>query len=52
MILHIPHSSTKLPKDFDVLGAVSLEKELQRMTDWHTDELFSYDNASRVVFSL
>ena len=50
MILHIPHSSTKLPEDFDVLGAVSLEKELQRMTDWHTDELFSYDDASRVVF--
>jgi len=50
MILHIPHSSTKLPKDFYVFEGVSLEKELQRMTDWHTDELFSYDNAKRVVF--
>jgi len=50
MILHIPHSSTKLPKDFHLFESVSLEKEFQRMTDWYTDELFRCRDAKRVVF--
>jgi len=50
MILHIPHSSTQLPDYFVVNEGVSLEKEFQRMTDWHTDELFEYDKAKKLVF--
>ena len=34
LILHIPHISTKLPESFHVREGVSLEQELERMTDW------------------
>ena len=50
MILHIPHSSTYVPETFKVSEGVSLEKEFQRMTDWFTDELFDFDEATRLVF--
>ena len=50
MILHIPHSSTVVPETFRVSEDVSLEKELQRMTDWFTDELFDIDGAQKLVF--
>ena len=50
VILHIPHSSTYLPKTFKVLEGVSLERELQRMTDWFTDELFDFKDAEKLVF--
>ena len=50
IILHIPHSSTKLPDNFTVDEDVSLEKEFQRMTDWYTDELFDDDKAETLVF--
>ena len=50
IILHIPHSSTSLPKAFKVSEGVSLERELQRMTDWFTDELFDFREATQLVF--
>ena len=50
MILHIPHSSTKLPDNFTVNIGVSLAKEFQRMTDWYTDELFDLPEAKKLVF--
>jgi len=50
LILHIPHSSTYSPETFEVLEGVSLEKELQRMTDWFTDELFDFEEAAKLVF--
>jgi len=50
MILHIPHSSTTLPDNFQVSEGVSLEKEFQRMTDWFTGELFDSPDAKKVVF--
>ncbi len=50
IILHIPHSSTKLPDNFQVFDNVSLEKELQRMTDWFTDELFDSQGANKLIF--
>lgn len=48
MILHIPHSSTKIPDGikFDK----SIEEDLLRMTDWYTDELFSYSSMATIVF--
>ena len=50
MILHIPHSSTKLPDNFLIYKKVFIEKEFQRMTDWYTDELFDHDKAKKLVF--
>ena len=51
MILHIPHSSTKIPhyedemiKDLGVLDAI------EKYTDHKTDKLFSYKGADRVVY--
>lgn len=41
MILHIPHSSIKFPnkKGFSITDA-KLNKEVLKLTDWFTDELF------------
>ena len=50
MILHIPHSSIRLPDNFVVNEGVSLEKEFQRITDWYTDELFDHLEAKKLVF--
>ena len=50
MILHIPHSSTYVPDTFRVLDGVSLEQEFHRMTDWFTDELFDFEEATKLVF--
>ena len=50
MILHIPHSSTRIPETFKVSEGVSLEKEFQRMTDWYTDEIFDLDEAEKLIF--
>ncbi len=50
VILHIPHSSIFVPKTYQVLDGVSLEKEFQRMTDWYTDELFDFDEAKKLIF--
>lgn len=52
MILHIPHSSTLLPDGFRVSPQSDLKQELQRMTDWFSDELFEIEDATRVVFAL
>ncbi|MFA6198878.1 MAG: N-formylglutamate amidohydrolase [Bacteroidales bacterium] len=48
MILHIPHSSTKIPDG--VVFDKSIEEDLLRMTDWRTDELFDYCSMATVVF--
>ncbi len=47
MILHIPHSSTKIPKN--MIFKSDINRELLRMTDWFTDELYHHEDASRVV---
>ena len=48
MILHIPHSSTKIPDG--VIFDKSIEEDLIRMTDWHTDVLFSHSSMATIVF--
>lgn len=41
LILHIPHSSTKIPlKDGYIVDDASLENEILKLTDWYTDDLF------------
>jgi len=43
MILHIPHSGTEL------LGRDISQKDIDYLTDWYTDELFSHENSERIV---
>ncbi len=41
IILHIPHSSTNIPlMDGYIVDLISLEKEILKLTDWYTDDLF------------
>ncbi len=41
IILHIPHSSTNIPlNDGYVVDLTTLEKEILKLTDWYTDDLF------------
>ena len=44
IIVHVPHSSTIIPKELQqefLPGKEKLFSELLCMTDWYTDELFS-----------
>jgi N-formylglutamate amidohydrolase len=46
LILHVPHSSTKLPNKLGFLvEAAFLEKEILKLTDWYTDDLFRMDDS-------
>jgi N-formylglutamate deformylase len=52
LLLHIPHASRRIPRDVrqSFLGpAARLRRELLRMTDTYTDELFRLDGAARIV---
>ena len=41
LVLHIPHSSTNIPlADGYIADSFTLEKEILKLTDWYTDELF------------
>lgn len=46
MILHIPHSST------NTLGREINKTDINHLTDFYTDELFSHTNSDRVVFDV
>jgi N-formylglutamate deformylase len=58
LVIHVPHSSTVIPADGTLdrlrISEEELAEELLRMTDWFTDELFSYSkvNATPVIFGL
>jgi N-formylglutamate deformylase len=42
MILHIPHSSTRIPEDIQFDKDIT--EDIHRMTDWHTAGLFDCDH--------
>lgn len=45
IILHIPHSSANIPLlEGYVAGNETLNKEILRLTDWYTDDLFYSEN--------
>ena len=48
MILHIPHSSIVIPKTDTYLRDTT--DEINRVTDWYTDELFCHAGYHRLVF--
>lgn len=53
LVLHIPHDSTEIPekyRDDFLLNDDSLEQEIIAMTDMHTDELYQYSDADRIIF--
>lgn len=47
MILHIPHSSTKIPENVEFL--IPIENDNYMLTDLYTDDLFDFDS-QKVVF--
>ena len=51
VILHVPHSSTVIPSDCQFLLTESqLALELDKLTDHHTQTLFNYVGAAKLVF--
>jgi N-formylglutamate amidohydrolase len=53
IILHIPHDSKIIPENYRddfLLNDDELAQEIIAMTDMHTDELYHYENAERIVF--
>ncbi len=50
IILHIPHSSTKIPLyDGYLVDSTVLDKEILKLTDWYTDDLFYSDEDEMIV---
>ena len=46
LILHIPHSSDKIPFDIGyVVDKKTLDQEIIKLTDWYTDDLFLFEDS-------
>jgi N-formylglutamate deformylase len=45
LILHIPHSSSNIPDlEAYIVNEIELKKEILKLTDWYTDDLFYSEN--------
>jgi len=50
VILHIPHSSTNIPfTDGYLVGKDLLDKEILKLTDWYTNDLFHSDEDEMII---
>lgn len=50
LILHIPHSSTNIPlSEGYLVDSLALEKEMLKLTDWYTDDLFFSNEEEMIV---
>ena len=50
IILHIPHSSIKIPLyEGYLFDSTVLDKEILRLTDWFTDDLFYSDEDEMII---
>ena len=49
LILHIPHASVQVPFYDGYVNLVTLQKQIDLLTDWYTDELFNFDDSVSVV---
>ena len=46
LILHIPHSSENIPHTRGyVVNRAIIDEEILKLTDWHTDDLFSFEDS-------
>jgi N-formylglutamate amidohydrolase len=55
VLLHIPHASLEIPPDLlptFLIAEDDLQRELIKMTDAYTDQLFHLPNADRLVFPI
>ena len=53
IVLHIPHSSATIPEEHRsqiLLDDEALSRELHRLTDWFTDDLFDVPGCEKVLF--
>ena len=52
LIFHIPHSKTEIPKEYnsDFLDDELTKREIELLTDFYTDEIFSINNTTKIVF--
>lgn len=49
IILHIPHSSIKIPlTEGFLVDSITIEKEILKLTDWYTDDLF-YSSENEMI---
>lgn len=49
LILHIPHASTHVPFYDGYVNLVTLQEQIDLLTDWYTAELFNFDDSVSVV---
>jgi N-formylglutamate amidohydrolase len=50
LILHIPHSSRNIPsKEGYLVDSRTIEKEILKLTDWYTDDLFYSEEDEMIV---
>ena len=50
IILHIPHSSTKIPLyEGYLVDSTVLDNEILKLTDWFTDDLFYSDEDEMII---
>ena len=50
IILHIPHSSTKIPfYNGYTVSEPELNDEIVKLTDWYTDDLFQHNEVLSVI---
>ena len=51
LILHIPHSETKIPiKEGFILNDQIIQNEILKLTDWHTEDLYNSSDCEKIVF--
>ncbi len=48
LILHIPHASVQVPIYDGYVNLVTLQDQIELLTDWYTDELFSFNHSVSV----
>ena len=49
LILHIPHASTHIPFYDGYVNLVTLQEQIDLLTDWYTADLFIFDDSVSVV---
>lgn len=49
VILHIPHSSSHIPDYQNYVSTTTLEKEINRITDWATEKIFDIQSVDSIV---